>query len=260
MLCITKKQMTNFITTQNQQLLWNTMCKIPIFNQFYDENNKITWFKTVIGNIYERNKELVLSTMDLRNLNKETVKYMIQMLKSQQQPQPQQQPLQTTQNDTYENLKNTYETMRKPPEPPERPKFGEPIEDTAIDNMEELIEKQRAERARDMNVLDAIDLNNKPLTNITNDDDKKSEKDTGNEVTNNKPKTVQWSDHIQYKVLSDRIELLERRYEEMIGLINVINNNVHMNQPDKFQQMPIQNQFDGALIVGDIIIQDDTLE
>ena len=248
--------MTNFITTQNQQLLWNTMCKIPIFNQFYDENNKITWFKTVIGNIYERNKELVLSSMDVRNLNKETVKYMIQMLKSQQQQQ--QQPIQTTQNDTYENLKNTYETMRKPPEPPERPEFGEPIEDSAIDNMEELIEKQRAERARDMNVLDAIDLNNQPLTNITNDNNKEDHRDTSNEII--KKKTVQWSDDVQYKVLLDRIESLERQYEEIIRLMNIVNAADTVKQDDNFQQMPLQNQFDGPLIVGDIIIQDDTME
>ena len=197
--------MSIFIETTNQNMLWNTMQKLELFQtSFFDENEKMNWFKTAIANIYEQNKALRLTNDDLRVLNRESIKYMIQILKSQRNTKPKIQIMKDS--DPYEALKEEYESMKKPSEPSNRPDFSEPIEDSAIENIGELIEKQKNDRARDLSVhkMETVELNDEDL-----------------KTTNNK-KSVSWNDEKQDEkiaLLTMRIEELEQRMEKINELL-----------------------------------------
>jgi len=218
--------MSIFIEASNQSMLWNTMQKLDLFQtSFFNENEKMNWFKMVIANIYERNKALRLTNDDLHVLNRETIKYMIQILKSQQNSQKDSQSkpkIQIMKNsDPYEALKEEYESMRKPSEPPNRPDFSEPIDDIAIENIGELIEKQKNERARDLSShnIETVELNDEDLKTVNN------------------KKSVSWNDETQSEqivLLTNRIEQLEQRMEKLNELVeNLVtdqNINTHVNQ------------------------------
>jgi len=76
--------MSLFILPENQKLIWNTMNKVPQFSQLgtNETDEKEQWFKETIHDIYEQNKTKNISVQELRQLNKETISYMITKLKS----------------------------------------------------------------------------------------------------------------------------------------------------------------------------------
>jgi len=79
--------MSLFILPENQKLIWNTMNKVPLFIKLGNDvnNEREHWFKEIIHDTYERNKTKPLSVQELRQLNKETISYMINKLKSSNQ-------------------------------------------------------------------------------------------------------------------------------------------------------------------------------
>jgi len=195
--------MSKFIDVSNQNMLWNTMQKLELFrNSFSEEYEKMSWFKIAISNIYERNREVHLSDGDLQTLNRESIKYMIQILKTPVSTTP---VLQNNKSDPYEALKDEYESMKKPKEPPNRPEFSEQIDDTTIENIGELIEKQRSDRARDLSVhnIDAVELKDADLHN--------------NAIPK---KSVSWGDESQISALNDRIQKLETQLAEVMDILH----------------------------------------
>jgi len=208
--------MAIFIEVSNQNMLWNTMQKLDLFKQsFSNENDKMNWFKMAIANVYDRNKNLHLTKDDLSVLNRESIKYMIQILKSQNGSnfQAATKPKIHIMNnsDPYETLKHEYETMKNPKEPANRPDFSEPIEDAAIENIGELIEKQKNERARDLSVhqVETIELNDNDLNTPHN-------KDPKIEVGK---KTVSWDDENQWNKILSRVDHIEKRMDEITELL-----------------------------------------
>lgn len=213
--------MAIFIDVSNQNMLWNTMQKLDLFKQsFSNENDKMNWFKMAIANVYDRNKELHLTKDDLPVLNRESIKYMIQILKSQNGSNVQaatKPKIQIMNNsDPYETLKHEYETMKKSQEPPNRPDFSEPIEDAAIENIGELIEKQKNERARDLSVhqVETIELNDNDLNTPHNKDPK----------TVVSKKAVSWDDENQWNKILSRVDHIEKRMDEITELLKNIQN------------------------------------
>ena len=79
--------MSLFILPENQKLIWNTMNKLPLFIKLGNDSNseREQWFKEIIHDTYEQNKTKSLSVQELRQLNKETISYMINNLKSSNQ-------------------------------------------------------------------------------------------------------------------------------------------------------------------------------
>lgn len=202
--------MSKFIDVSNQNMLWNTMQKLELFrNSFSEESDKMNWFKTAVSNIYQRNRDVYLSDVDLQTLNKESIKYMIQILKT---PVSTTNVVQNNKSDPYEALKDEYESMKKPKEPPNRPEFSEQIEDTSIENIGELIEKQKNDRARDLSVhnIDAVELKDADLHN--------------NAIPK---KSVSWGDESQISALNDRIKKLESQLAEVM---NILHKNDSFNQ------------------------------
>lgn len=191
--------MSKYIHKENQKLLWSVSKKIPnITTIFPGILQRERWFSDVIELFYEQNKLANLSKNQLENLNKQTIQYMINSLKSYPTPQtttkkvsfvpndtisspfslnindrlqdsvwnnnmlpvtPRSQTHQTESksipNELLESRQREYENMLKR-ETPQEPNFRESMEDTAIENMEELVQQQMRQRELDIATLSLI--------------------------------------------------------------------------------------------------------
>jgi hypothetical protein len=116
--------MSSYISVENQTILWNTIQKVQLLHEQIPPYQQQDWFKQILGMFYQKIQN---TSYDLRQLNKETIGYMISTLK----PQPE-----------------IIET--KPSSKLGEPKFGEPISDTAIENMDELLKQQMKQRELDV--------------------------------------------------------------------------------------------------------------
>ena len=68
-----------YIHPQNQQLLWNTMNKTPMFSHM-NPQIKDSWFKGIIQQFYNSNQHVYDAAL-LQQINKETISYMVTNLK-----------------------------------------------------------------------------------------------------------------------------------------------------------------------------------
>lgn len=166
--------MNSYVQNENQNLLWNAVQKIPQF-QLMSNDDKNSLFRDAIKVIYtNKTKNRRISSNDLKELNKETIQYIIQQCKN-ASPQIYQnninysfsenreldtmrpiQPISDIKGSRQEqyvsevaNRQREYENMMKKDVPPE-PNFKEKIEDTAIENMEELLQRQLKQRELDI--------------------------------------------------------------------------------------------------------------
>jgi len=74
--------MSKFIQQENQRLLWNVSQKLPnISDIFPNVTEQENWFKDIIQHFYEKRKREHLSKVELENLNKQTIQYMIDFMK-----------------------------------------------------------------------------------------------------------------------------------------------------------------------------------
>lgn len=76
--------MSLYILIENKTLIWETMNKIPQFQEFgkMDQVEQQKWFQHIIQQFYESNKFKLLSMQDLQQLNRDTLGYMIRELKT----------------------------------------------------------------------------------------------------------------------------------------------------------------------------------
>ena len=169
--------MANYITIENQTLLWKTMQRLPLFNSEVLKINREKWFSSIIKHFYEQIQTPKLSVSELKTLNQQTISFMIQELRrieemrkggrdgniiQYQQMQQTSSPInqsipsyETVQSrmsmytDQFNARQQEYTNMIKPPAPPIA-NFGEKIEDEAITNMDELLQQQIKQREYDI--------------------------------------------------------------------------------------------------------------
>ncbi len=161
---------------ENQKMLWDTISKVPHFQQMKqrDPQKSELWFREIIQLYYNKNKHNIIDKNALRLLNKETVGHMLNNLKKQSTPQPASfqndfqnnfSQLDTNTNETnnfileqkqnklnneFQTLQNEYTNLFEKKKVKEID-FRENInEDKPIENMEELIKRQMAEREYDI--------------------------------------------------------------------------------------------------------------
>jgi hypothetical protein len=219
--------MSQYINPSNQTILWNVLQKLQLFQMVIPKDEQEIWFKQIIGNFYKQNKQLKLNSLELQALNKKTIEYMVQLLKTiqnqlQPQHQPQQQPQQQQQHQPQQqqqhqphaqysspsqyqsqyqypsqnnyntnfpvqnqvqklnpfiensgrienqsssysnelvNRQKEYENMNKKENPPE-PNFQEKIDDTIIDNMDELVKLHMKQRELEIKQFEDNNINN----------------------------------------------------------------------------------------------------
>jgi hypothetical protein len=126
--------MSSYISVENQTILWNTIQKVQLLHEQIPPYQQQDWFKQILSMFYQKIQN---TSYDLRQLNKETIGYMISTLK----PQP----------EIIETKPSSKLGEPKFGEPKfGEPKFGEPISDTAIENMDELLKQQIKQRELDV--------------------------------------------------------------------------------------------------------------
>lgn len=183
------------------------MNKVPSFQKMGKNttDDREVWFKNVIQDIYDKNRNKSLSVQELRQLNKETISSMISRLKmSQSNESVSTTPISdTTQgfsldedktasrnyilgqkqnvlNNEFTNRQQEFESMMQR-EPVKDIDFREKNDDdTPIENMDELLQRQMREREYD------VELSSSTTTN-----------DLKKENTKTAPKNVKWATEIE---------------------------------------------------------------
>jgi hypothetical protein len=78
--------MSLYIQDENQKIIWESMNKVPKFQTFH--GNREQWFREIIEQFYSHNKFKLISMQELRQLNRDTVTYMIKDLNARDVVQP----------------------------------------------------------------------------------------------------------------------------------------------------------------------------
>ena len=159
---------------ENQELLWNIMNQTPYLTSmlsYQTTEQKQVWFKNIIQTFYQQNSHKTLDKAQLNQLNKDTLSYMVNIVKGAPPPngaesaylqQRNQRTVDTFQpkietpeiipdnranifNQQFSARQKEYETMLDK-KPPLEPDFKEPLSDGAISNMDELIKRHLEER------------------------------------------------------------------------------------------------------------------
>ena len=131
--------MTSYISIDNQTMLWSTIQKIQLLHEKIPTNQQQEWFKNILGMFYQQNMNV---KYNLRQLNKDTISYMINLLKQNTEKQE-------SYTRQFVDRQQDYDKMIKKELPPE-PNFKEPLGDGVIENMEELLQQQLKQRELDI--------------------------------------------------------------------------------------------------------------
>jgi hypothetical protein len=177
--------MALYIHPENQELLWNIVDQNSFLTAMLSSQSpaqKQIWFKGIIETFYNMNKHKTLDKSQLNKLNKDTLAYMIQMVRAAPPldsrfmlernsrtvnsfiDKPPSNPITASANASaiatppivpdnrselfnlqFQNRQREYETMLEKKAPAEV-NFSEKIEDGVISNMDELIKRQLQER------------------------------------------------------------------------------------------------------------------
>ncbi len=156
-----------YIHPNNQKILWNAINSNPQFKQLRSPD---LFFKSVINTFYEKNR-WVNDKYTLDTLNRETIQYMINVLKGVHDIPPATSPPVTAGNYTrdyevqqrenvligeYNRRLQDYNTEKQPPPVPTH--LSDTV-DKPLSNMDELIQQQMKLRQQDMNILPQISGN-----------------------------------------------------------------------------------------------------
>jgi hypothetical protein len=198
--------MALYIHEGNQRILWYTIKNLPMFARNIADEEKTLWFKKIIGHMYEKNKHRKLTNIQLQELNKDTISYMIRELQKIQhnrsqiesysnrsfatnlqssglnsfsKPNPFIEPSAShrmeSKSESYSKQflerQKEYEDMNRKIEPP-RPVFQEQVEDGAIENMEELVKQHLKQRELDIENIKQVNYDVPQKKSITIIDDK----------------------------------------------------------------------------------------
>lgn len=161
--------MTQYIETTNQDLLWNIFQKIPEVSQLQPEIQQGI-FRNAISHFYQQmNPNVILRTDHLKELNKQTITFLLDKVRPRvvqegiKQQQQQQQVYETTEEKTqriFAEKQKQYERMTAKPELPKPSDlFQEPTteeDDGAITNMDERISQYQEQRSSEVPAYDPI--------------------------------------------------------------------------------------------------------
>lgn len=199
--------MSLFILPENQNLIWNTINKVPSFQKMGENmaDDREAWFKNIMQDIYNKNRTKSLSMQELRQLNKETISSMISQLKmSKLNESVSTTPIsdatqgfsldedktasrnyilgqkQNILNNEFTNRQQEFESMMQR-EPVKDIDFREKNDDdTPIENMDELLQRQMREREYDVELSSSTTMI-----------------DLKKENTKTAPKNVKWATEIE---------------------------------------------------------------
>jgi len=153
--------MSNYINPANQQIIWNTVNRIPAFMQL-PPSTKESEFNRIMESVYRENvNKPVLSMEELQELNRKTVLAFLRpstpysaigkqadlFLQNQNTvPTNMVETRQEKQERAFQERQNMYAQMNEKPNLPSPEIFKEKDEDVKITNMDELIENYQKQR------------------------------------------------------------------------------------------------------------------
>lgn len=167
---------TTFLSSTNVMTIVNILSKIPIFTEHIEQRHQNHWVESQMKLIYEHNEEYAKEAK-LLDFNKHAISILINILKQ---------------------LKN---------QPKEETKTFETVEDTAITNLNELVEQQR--RNRDLEILSP-----RPTLDVI-------ELDT--------PKKVTWYDERHKDEYDKKIEQLEEKIRVLEDQLSSIKSTAYID-------------------------------
>lgn len=151
--------MSNYISNDNQRLLWKMAHQIPAFSQL-EPPKKDFEFKKVIEFFYRKvANRPVLTTIELQQLNRETLSVFLPKPPLNPVPVPVPYEMVESRQDksmrAFQERQNVYENMNKKPDLPNPEEiFREKnIEDEKIQNMDDLISNYQKQREIDFNTI-----------------------------------------------------------------------------------------------------------
>jgi hypothetical protein len=204
-----------YIHPDNQTLLWNTIQKAPNFEKL--GINKTQWFKSIIQDFYENEGKFIRTQIDLQNINKSTIAYMVHALKqmSTSLPSTSGSAERISQyNDEFNHRQKEYEMMNAKPLPPQIDQVNEKIADEAITNMDELIRQQLNQREQELKMFGQSPQQLPP--SATKQDNVPIEPTT-------EKKSVTWKNDIDRKEIDELREMVLQLKETVESLKKQIN-------------------------------------
>ena len=233
--------MNLYINPDNQKLLWNIISHNQYITNFFymlSPSNKEKWFKHIIEKIYFDNQNKILNYESLKDLNKQTLSYMLQDIKERNNLKPSPTVEQTNYNEIntppivkesksdvyqeqYDQRQQTYQDMVKR-EVPKQIDFSTKVEDGVIQNMDDLIKKHQEERQLDIQNFQPAPLTNEisQKLNIDNSTDINIDKETETIVQSPKEskyqqKQVSWGGINIYFDNDESLETFTMHQEEV---------------------------------------------
>lgn len=246
-----------YIQQNNQNLLWKIINNTPQMTLFFYDSSpgeKEKWFQNVIRHVY--NSHFSNANISLRDLNRITIDFMLEMLQkaqirsvetpSQQQPPPQQQysfqqpqqlrsleppSLQTkpkqVQTDAIENQfairRQEYENMTKKTVPV--PSFTENVKDEAISDIGSVVNEYMKQREQDMKMFVAEKPNNNKIK-INNEENISINVDELESPPSDAQKKVKWGENTEH-IYIDAVSLpIENIGEKLLDAINKLSEKI----------------------------------
>ena len=218
---------------------------------FYNSSpgEKEKWFQNVIRHVY--NSHSSNANMSLRDLNKITIDFMLEMLQKAQQPQrsvetPPQQLLQTkpkqVQTDAIENQfairRQEYEKMTKKTVPV--PTFTENVKDEAISDIGSVVNEYMKQREQDMKQFAAekpkTDNNNKlQINNDENISINVEELESPLSLPSNKK--VKWGENTEHVYVDNLSSPIENLGEKLLDAINKLSEKIDKLTAEQSQRL-----------------------
>jgi|UniRef100_A0A6C0E1H9 hypothetical protein len=217
--------MTLFISNDNQTLLYEMIHRDRAIHTAFGSQSepKNAWFRSVIRDFYSRISPNI-TREELKAVNRQVLAYMIRTLKERA-------PLATNIPVTYNTLKrehtpdydtiqNQYNAMFDAPKPTSVD-FGEKVEDTAITNMEELIEHHKKQREIELQEYrPAVNHEIEDTTRIKILQDLPEEEVRATAIPEKK---VQFTIPTEYTHLATEIEIIKTKIERVNDtLLNLV--------------------------------------
>jgi len=233
--------MVYFISRENQDLLWNVAHKNTFIGKYLQnihQDDKYLWFRNIIGTFHDKYGSNDLTVQQLQQINKETIKYMIQKIQSNRIPNQTNQlnqighyiqtpPIPT--NTRQEEYTNQFELRQKEynqmieKKTPAEINFRENFDkDEPIQDIKALMQRHMQERDNDISWQRET-----PILTIDNSSNVTIETETIQEKKDNLKKSVTWKDNENYE---EKYNLLQENYymlqEEFLQMKNKITESI----------------------------------
>lgn len=154
--------MSIFTNRRNQQVLWSVINQNErVTNAFVNDIERQTWFRDIIE-YFDINSEPPRNVMELKELNKNVVQYMVQDIKRRQQDTltdmtPITGQSYVTQEQSYEQREQEYRKLLEAPTPTNVPNFKE--DTSSFDGSISVADIQRLEQERTKQTTEASQSN-----------------------------------------------------------------------------------------------------